>query len=180
MSLSANRIPLRRDMRWSSREPQELAAARRRATTNKMHNTRQNASQFRHLGGRWFRRVIGIVHDAVNNGSTRVANMNSRTSNELRNLVLILTAEGTMKKPSKEHACLLREREKSSTNDILSALRWIKRGWMRSRRSISRRARSGAAKPESVLSMTRYGGNALGTRDGDIELSSMAKPACGG
>ena len=94
----------------SSREPQELAVARRLATTNKMHNTRQNASQFRRLGGRWFWRVIGTVYNAANNGSTLVADINSRAGNELRNLVLILTTEGTMKKLSKEHACFLRER----------------------------------------------------------------------
>jgi len=106
----------------SSHEIQEIAVVRRLATTNKMNNTRQNVSQFRRLGGRWFWRVIGTVYDAANNGSTLVANINSRASNELRNFVLILTAEGTMKKLSKEHDCFLQKREKSSIDDILPRL----------------------------------------------------------
>jgi hypothetical protein len=111
----------------SSREPQWIAVARRLSTTNKMHNACQNVSQFRHLGGGWFRRVTGTVNDAANNGSTPVANINSRASNELRNLILILAAEGTMKNLSKEHICFLRDQEKRTRFILLPTLRCIKR-----------------------------------------------------
>src|SRR4051812_27482283 len=92
-----------------------------------MPDTCQKASQFRRLGREWIWRDIGAVYDAADDRGTLIANIHARAGHELCNLVLILAAEGTMKKLSKKHACFLRKRERSSANDILPALRRIKR-----------------------------------------------------
>jgi len=65
---------------------------------------------------------LGTVYDAANNGSTLIANINSRASNELCNLIFILTAEGNNEEAFERtcsfHPCA----RKSTMDDVLCGI----------------------------------------------------------